>query len=180
MPYFLTRISDYGPLQSGGVLVMWPLGMLIGSALAAPAARKLGRGRTALIGGALVAAGQLAVGQWPAEATPLSMLPGLLLNGAGIGLFQVAYTDIVIASLPRHERGVAGSLTILTRTIGIVIGAAALSAALQLAEGRHLAAGLAPPEAFVAAFQSVFLYSAMAFTVVFALTNLRRGVWVGS
>ena len=180
VPYFLTRISDYGPLQSGGVLVMWPLGMLIGSALAAPAARKLGRGRTALIGGALVAAGQLAVGQWPAEATPLSMLPGVLLNGAGIGLFQVAYTDIVIASLPRHERGVAGSLTILTRTIGIVIGAAALSAALQLAEGRHLAAGLAPPEAFVAAFQSVFLYSAMAFTVVFALTNLRRGVWVGS
>ena len=179
VPYFLARITGYGPMQSGGVLTLWPLGMLIGSALAAPVARKLGRGPTALIGGALLALGQFTVGLWPAAATPLLMLPGLLLHGAGIGLFQVAYTDIVIATLPRHERGVAGSVTILTRTIGIVIGAAVLSAMLQLAEGNNLAAGLAPAEAFVAAFQAVFLYSAIAFAVFFALASLRRGVWVG-
>ena len=179
VPYYLARISGYGAMQSGGVLTLWPLGMLLGSALAAPAARTLGRSTAALLGGALVAIGQFVVACWPAAATPLLMLPGLLLHGAGIGLFQVAYADIVIATLPRHERGVAGSLTILTRTIGIVIGAAALSAALHYVEARQLAHGQSAPEAFLAAFQSVFRYSGIAFVAVFALTCLRRRAWAG-
>lgn len=177
VPYYLTRISGYGPLDAGGVLTAWPLGMLAGSALGAPAARAFGRGRTALIGGGLLVIGLVAIGLWPAALAALPMLPGLFLHGAGIGLFQVAYTDMVIAMLPRHARGVAGSLTILTRTVGIMIGAAGLSAALQLSEAGYLAAGRASPEAFLAAFQSVFRHAAAGFAILLALSCLHRRVW---
>jgi Na+/melibiose symporter-like transporter len=174
VPYFLARISGYGPVESGAVLTVWPIGMLLGSALAASAARRFGRRPTAWLGGALVLGGQVAVGAWTFTTHPLWMLPGLLVHGAGIGLFQVAYTDIVIAALPQHDRGVAGSLTILTRTIGIMVGAAALSAGLHLAQARHLGAGLAATEAFLAAFQDVLLWSALGFAVFFTLASLRR------
>ena len=36
---------------------------------------------------------------------------GLLAQGIGLGLFQVAYTDLVTGRLPLRDRGVAGSLT---------------------------------------------------------------------
>ena len=45
--------------------------------------------------------------------------------GGGLG---VAYTDFVVDTLPAHDRGVAGSLALLTRTVGNVSGAAVLSA----------------------------------------------------
>jgi len=140
-------------------------------------ARAVGRRGTVLLGGALMAIGQVAIAFWPA-ATPL-MLATLLLHGAGMGLFQVAYTDTVIAALPKHERGVAGSLTMLTRTIGIMIGAAALTAALHAHERRFLASGETVSEAFLHAFEAVFLYSALLFVVFFAFASLRRRAWTG-
>jgi MFS family permease len=172
VPYYLARISGHGPLQIGGLLTPWPVGMMVGSILAAPVARALGRRPTVLIGGALLAIGQFAIGSWPAG--PAVMLSALFVHGAGIGLFQVAYTDIVIAALPQHDRGVAGSLTILTRTIGILVGAAALTAALQSIEAGNLAAGQSAREAFLAAFQSVFHGSALVFALFFALASVRR------
>ena len=175
VPYYLARISGYGPLGIGGLLTLWPIGMMVGSALTAPMARRFGNRRAAVLGGAMVAIGQFAIGLWP--ASPALMLCALGLHGAGIGLFQVAYTDSVIAALPRQDRGVAGSLTILTRTIGILVGAAALTAALHATETRSLALGLDERDAFLAAFQSVFGYSALLFAAVFALASIRRRAW---
>lgn len=178
VPYYLARISGHGPLEIGGLLTIWPVGMMLGSVVAAPVARRLGSRPAAILGGAMLALGQFAIAQWPA-ATPL-MLCALFLHGAGIGLFQVAYTDIVIGALPLHDRGVAGSLTILTRTIGILAGAAALTAALHAFEVRNLRAGEGVAEAFLHAFHSVFLYSAIAFAAFFAIASVRRPGWAGT
>ena len=48
---------------------------------------------------------------------------GLVVQGVGLGLFQLAYSDIVTAALPLRDRGVAGSLVLLTRTLGTVTAA---------------------------------------------------------
>ena len=75
----------------------------------------------------------------------------LPIQGVGVGLFQVAYTDIVMRSSPLADRGVAGSLSILTRTIGTVTGAALLTLIF------NLMAGAAPGDGrFLAAFGDVF------------------------
>ena len=78
----------------------------------------------ALAGAAMVAAGLTLIGTWGAATPAYALVFSLFLQGVGLGFFYVAYTDIVTAAIPPENRGVAGSLAMVTRTIGTV-GAAA-------------------------------------------------------
>jgi hypothetical protein len=76
----------------------------------------------------------------------------LVLEGVGQGLVAIAYTDMVTATLPPRDRGVAGSLSQLTRTLGIVSGASVLTALHAWG-----AAGLSGQQAFMAGYRFSFL-----------------------
>ena len=180
VPYYLTRVAGYAPLESGAVLALSPAGILMGSALAAKTVGVIGVRRTALVGGALVAVGSVGIALWSNMPGVPMILATLLLHGAGLGLFQVACTDIVMAALPRGERGVAGSLTMVTRTIGVMSAATALTALLHAIETRNSAAGASEAAAFSDAFATVFLYAALLLVVFFALSALRRRTWSGA
>ena len=84
-----------------------------------------------------------------------------MLHGFGLGLFHVAYMHIVTGTLSRGDRGVAGSLGMVTRSAGIVTGAAVLAG---------LFASAAPSIGFLPAFQTVFQYAGMGFAIFVALT----------
>ena len=174
VPYYLTRIAGYAPLESGAVLALSPAGVLIGSALAARTAEVFGVRRTALLGGALVAAGSVTIALWSKMPWLAVILGTLMLHGTGLGLFQVAYADIVVAALPRRERGVAGSLTMVTRTIGVMSAATALTALMHTIEKRESASGAADAVAFADAFATVFLCAALLLVALFALDALLR------
>jgi hypothetical protein len=73
-----------------------------------------------------------------------------------MAFFQVAYMEIVIGALPLADRGVAGSLAMLTRTIGTVTGAALLTLSFHAVQSAAQTAGAADPEAFLTAFHAVF------------------------
>jgi hypothetical protein len=76
------------------------------------------------------------IGGWGAGSPGwLLLVPPLLLNGVGTGLFQVAYMDAVLRTLPPERRGVAGSIALLTRTLGVVGGATVLTLIFQAAQG---------------------------------------------
>lgn len=174
VPYFLARVAGLGPVGIGGLLSASPLGIMAGSVLAAPLVRRIGRRRSALAGGVMLAASQCAIGLWT-EATPVAAIAfALAAHGAGIGLFQVAYTDSVLDALPQSQRGVAGSLTVLTRTLGVTGAVAALTAALGALEAPRLAAGADAAAAFLAAYREVFQGSAVACAFAFALLVWRR------
>jgi hypothetical protein len=102
------------------------------------------------------------------------MAGSLLVHGAGLGLFQVAYTDIVIAALPINARGVAGSLTMVTRTIGLVIGASLWIAVLQSIQTSAQTAGASLIAAFMSAFATVFICAALTAGSFLAGWWLRR------
>jgi hypothetical protein len=78
------------------------------------------------------------------------------LHGIGLGLFQVSYMEIVIAASPLAHRGVAGSMSMLTRTIGIVIGAALLTLGFQTIQADARATGANEAQAFLAAYDTMF------------------------
>jgi MFS family permease len=179
VPYYLVRIAGWGPLQSGLLLSAWAIGGLAGSALAERTVRALGARPAAFAGGLLAAAGLAGVSTWPDHARLGWMIAPLLLQGVGIGIFQVAYTDLIVGSLPRSSRGVAGSLTMLTRTVGIVVGASLLTAALHQSESAQLAAGVAAKAAFLGGFQTVLRGAGFGLLAVLALSALRRGLWFG-
>src|SRR3546814_8459864 len=103
----------------------------------------------AIAGCALVAVGLFAVSRWDAAPALVLLAPVLFVQGFGAGLFQVANLDMVTAGMPAEDRGVAGSLAMLTRTVGVVSGAALLSLLFGTLESASLAGGAPAAESFL-------------------------------
>jgi MFS family permease len=87
------------------------------------------------------------------------------VQGFGMGLFQVAYFDIVVARVPARDRGVAGALGMATRTIGTVTGATVLMLVFQTLQDRF---GFG----FAFAFQATFWLAAAIPAVLIVLDLL--------
>jgi MFS family permease len=174
-PYFLKPIyigkygTFWGGIAAGGVLASGFIAMSAVSPFAGRLVARLGPGRIAPLGALFIGTGLFLVGAWRPDSGPVAMVLTLALQGAGTGLFQVAYLEIVIGALPVADRGVAGSLAMLTRTIGTVTGAALLTLGFQIVENAALAGGSAGPEAFLTAFGAVFRSCGIAAALVGAL-----------
>lgn len=173
VPYYLARIGGFNAASIGLLLAIATVGVLLASTAAPRLVRATGQHRTMQMGCALVALAQLMMAFWPAQPSMATLVPGLVVHGMGIGLFQVGYADFIVASLHARDRGVAGSLTVLTRTVGVIISAVVLSSALQFLEARHLAAGLAAADAFHAAFRRVFVVSGLLLAAYAAFSAWR-------
>jgi hypothetical protein len=179
VPYFLARLSGLDVGIGGFVLAMSPLGVVLASPVAGWSIGPVPANRVAFIGVLLVSGGTFIVGQWDGTPGILAMTLPLLMSGLGLGLFQVAYMNIVTGTLPIADRGVAGSLALLTRTIGIVGAASLLTWMFAAFEAGAARAGLEPRDAFLDGFQSTFGF-ASAFLLVFLLASLLRpGTWFG-
>ncbi len=178
VPYYLVGTLGLDVAIGGIVLGLGAGGMIVGSWLAGRLAARTRVGRLALAGVALCVAGLGTVSAWT-PATGLAVMGlSLLVQGVGVGLFQVAYTDLVTATLPLSDRGVAGSLAMVTRTLGIVGGATGLSAAFRHFETAALSAGASASDAFLVAFQSTFFYAALGLALFLALSLLRPRLWL--
>lgn len=156
VPFYLDRFGGLTVPETGAVLTASSVGLMLSSPLAGRIAGFVPSRRLALFGAAAMACGQTVVGS--ADVAPhLSLLiGGMVMQGAGLGLFQVAYFDIVTSAIPRQDRGVAGSLVMMTRTVGVVTGATVLMLVFQTLRATATATGLPAAEAFVAGFQGAF------------------------
>jgi EmrB/QacA subfamily drug resistance transporter len=157
-PYYLVRFTGLSLPAAGAMLAASFAGMMAASSLAGRIVGRFSANRVALLGAGLAAAGLFLVGFWQpsmSAQTP-AVLGTLVLQGFGVGLFQVAYMDAVIAAIPRAQRGVAGSIAMLTRTLGIVGGATLLTLLFHAVEQSHLARGAAAAGAFLAAYRATF------------------------
>jgi MFS family permease len=125
VPYYLGRAGGTGVALGGVVLAASSLGIVIASQLGGRLLERVAARRLALAGALLSGLGLWLVGRWQSDAGLVEMLLGLLVQGIGLGLFQLACADSVTATIARQDRGVAGSLVLVTRTVGIV-GAASL------------------------------------------------------
>jgi len=167
-PYFLVRYTGLTLFQAGFALASGFIAMAAASPVAGALVARLGPEWIAPLGALATGIGLFSVGGWqPDTPTPLMML-SLALQGTGTGFFQVAYMEIVMAASPLAHRGVAGSLSMLTRTIGVVTGAAALTLGFQAIETAALAAGADKTQAFLTAFHGMFRIAG----IVAALTGI--------
>ncbi|MDA0224918.1 MAG: hypothetical protein O2975_02275 [Proteobacteria bacterium] len=176
-PYFFARVSGLAPQSIGLLLACGPAGAALGAALAGRLVMRIGAGRLAFAGAALSVSGVVIATGWNAQTGGVSMALTLFVQGAGIGLFQVAYTDVVVASLPQEDRGVAASLANLTRTLGVLACATLVSALFRFVEASALADGLDAAAAFLRAFRVSFLCAAIGLGGFLAATLLRPRTW---
>jgi MFS family permease len=160
--YVLARVPSYSLTESGAILAT----AAAGAALSAPIGGRLaGRGvstrRLAIAGAAACGIGLLLIGAWTEQTATWLRIAALLVGGVGLGLFQLAYSDIVTAALPIGDRGVAGSLVLLTRTLGNVTAASVVFLVFDILNARY---------GFLEGFQTTFQFAALlAFAAAAAL-----------
>jgi MFS family permease len=175
-PYYFARASGLDAFGIGAQLGVWAGGTLAGAALAERLGRRFGLERTGVAGLALCVAALAAVGTWDAQTALAGAAAALFVQGFGMGVFQVAYADRVMATLPRRDHGVAGSLTMLTRMLGVATGAALLTALLRGAESAGLASGLTTEEAFLEGFRFAFRCAAGVLALCLAAAFAARSI----
>lgn len=163
VPFHLLQTAKLAPGLGGLVLGANACGVVIGSWLAGRLGEKLGASPLALVGTFISVVGLALVSTWAHDTPPPLMAACLAIQGFGLGLFQVAYTDRVLATLPQSDRGVAGSLTLLTRTIGIIGAAAGLTAFSRYRQSVLETAH--DPAPVLTAFQQTFLFVSTSLAV---------------
>jgi EmrB/QacA subfamily drug resistance transporter len=168
VPYYLLNYQHTSVRAGGIVLATAPLGTMLASPLGGRLLARYTGYWLSLIGLACSTCALVGVSQWQA-ATPAGMVMAILfVQGVGLGLFQVANMDFVMGTIPRQQQGVAGSLAMLTRTMGVVSGAALGSLLFGLLQPHYaaelqatgVAATSVDPQAFLLAFRGTFLAAA--------------------
>ena len=178
VPYFLVRATDYS-LAVGGVLLATSA---IGQAAIAPLCGWLlswrpWASRLALLGGFMVAGGTMLIGAWGVGVGLWALCVPLVLQGMGMGLFQVCILDVATGRLDVKDRGVAGSLAMVSRTIGNVLSATCLSLVFAGLRQARAEGGMDTAAAFLSAFQSTFLCAGAGLLVCLAVTLVRPRLW---
>ncbi|HSU73682.1 MAG TPA: MFS transporter [Terrabacter sp.] len=126
----LARLTEtYGETGAALVLVRFLLAVPVGALLGGLALRRLGDGAVAGPGLLLAGAGLLVMSRWTlqsvTETVPATVV--LVVVGLGMGLALAPVNDAALADSPPHAHGVASSLVVVARMVGMVVGLALLT-----------------------------------------------------
>lgn len=178
VPYYLVNVLGH-PATTGGFLLMAsPLVTALVAPLAGRLSDTLGTNRLSTLGLGLEAVGLWGISRLDASASAPKVLLALGLVGAGLGLFQVPNMSFVMGSIPREQQGVAGGMSQMMRTLGVVLGVTGASIVFGNYRAAHAnRLQVSDPQAlqtFMPAFQDVFFVSALLCVAAFVLALLRR------
>jgi EmrB/QacA subfamily drug resistance transporter len=134
-PYF-QAVLGWSALVSTLALMPMALLMMAASGLAPRLAARIGARATMSAGIALGGIGlALMAVLVSVDGGYLSVLPGMIAMGLGMGLSMTPSTEAITASLPRERQGVASALNDVTRELGTALGVALLGAVLTAGYG---------------------------------------------
>jgi MFS family permease len=178
VPYYIVNMLGYSATTGGLLLMACP----ITTALAAPIAGRLsdmsGTRVLSAIGLGLEAAGLWSISQLDASSQAASVILALGLVGFGLGMFQAPNMSFVMGAIAREQQGVAGGMSQMMRTLGVVLGVTGASMLFASRRAAH-AVFLSLTDAnamqtFMPAFQDVFLVGATVSALAFVLSLMRR------
>lgn len=173
LPYALPA-AGWSGTATGAMLALWLLGVLVGSGAAPALLRRMSLRLACHWAQGVMALGLAWIGAVSmAQAWPFMAL-ALVLQGVGLGVFQVVYADRVVASLPVSARGLSGSLTLVTRTVGIVAAAMVWLWLMALLQSQALVQGASPAEAVWAGTMGLMPWAAGLALVLLGLSVWRQ------
>jgi predicted MFS family arabinose efflux permease len=131
---YLQAVLGYSALRAASGLLPMAVMMMPLSTIAPTIAERIGFRRTLVTGMLLMSAGLFTFAML---ADPnggyLSVLPGILILGAGVGLSMSPSTAAITASLPEEKQGVASALNDTVREMGGAVGIALIGSVLNSA-----------------------------------------------
>ncbi len=146
---FFQAVLGWTALRSASAMLPMAFMMMPMSTIAPRIAARIGKRNTMIAGVSIFAGGLTSMALFASvEGGYLSVLPGLVLIGLGMGLTMTPATEAITETLPHDKQGVASALNDTSRELGGALGVAllgsVLSAGYRAAIGPMLA-GL-PPE----------------------------------
>jgi MFS family permease len=128
MPYYLLLVVGYDPAVAGLALIPGTIPIILAGPLAGRAFDRVG-GRIPLAAGFIVlAASGAALALAAGEQAILPLMPGLLLQGIGLGVVLTVNDPTGLSAVPAESRGQAAGTINTTEQLGGAIGIAGLTA----------------------------------------------------
>jgi MFS family permease len=128
LPFFLLLVVGVSPAVAGIALIPGTLPIILAGPLAGRLFDKVG-GRIPLVGGFLVLAasgGALALGA--SDASAVALIPGLILQGIGLGVVLTVNDPTGLTAVPDDDAGEAAGMINTAEQMGGALGIAILSA----------------------------------------------------
>lgn len=175
VPHYAVQVLGHPETTAGLVLVATPLATALVAPLAGALTDRMGTRLLSSVGLGLEACGLWLMSALHGETTTLPAVLTLGLVGAGVGLFQVPNMSFVMGAIPRDQQGVAGGMSQMMRTLGVVLGVTGASTLFASRKMVYTASGSGTyADLFMPAFQDVFLVCAGVCLCACVLSVLRR------
>jgi EmrB/QacA subfamily drug resistance transporter len=122
LPQFMTKILGYSALGSGaGLLPM--MGVFAGTSfLAGSLYQRLGAKTIVSLGAGFLGVGMLLLSFLDVDSTYLSLVPGMVVLGIGVGLFYSSVTTSAVTALDPSQSSLAGGVVYMCQIAGGAIG----------------------------------------------------------
>lgn len=178
MPFYLENLRGLSTGTSGMYMLLWPVAMLVFSALSGTLADKMDREYVTLFGLTVLA---IVMFTWFfVDGESPMLLIGLLLAGSGFGMafFQSPNNALIMSNAPQDKLGVAGSLNALSRNLGIITGTTLVTSVLYAAMSAKLGKAITTypahnPEVFVFGMHVAFAVAGVLLVIAFIITFYR-------
>jgi EmrB/QacA subfamily drug resistance transporter len=162
MPFYLLLVVGVSPEAAGIALIPATIPIILAGPLAGRAFDRVG-GRIPLVAGFLVlSASGVALAVAAADQSVGALIPGLLLQGLGLGVVLTVNDPTGLAAVPEKDRGQAAGTINTTEQLGGAVGIAALTAveigaAERISFERLADRGIDPTQAEVEEFKEFLL-----------------------
>jgi DHA2 family multidrug resistance protein-like MFS transporter len=133
LPFLLQTGYGYTPVESGLILLAWPLAVAVAAPLSGRLADRADGRRVATTGLALFALGLGALAMLPcagAHPAQVTIIWRAAVAGVGFGLFQTPNNREMLSVVDKPRTGIASGVLATARTLGQSIGAALVAVVL--------------------------------------------------
>lgn len=129
---FFQAVLGWSALRAATAMLPMAAAMMPLSTQAPRIAARIGKRNTMLGGVVIFACGLVSMAMMASvEGGYLSILPGLLLIGVGMGLTMTPSTEVITETLPADKQGVASAINDTSRELGGALGVALLGSVLS-------------------------------------------------
>jgi predicted MFS family arabinose efflux permease len=143
LPFYLIQSRRLGPATAGLVLGAFALIRVVAAPLSGRLSDRIGSALPATLGAATLALGSILLALLSPDSSLESLVVGVLVAGAGIGIFVPANNSMLMGAVPKSRNGIASGILATSRTIGMAIGVALAGVIGTSGAGFELASAIA-------------------------------------